>query len=450
MGKKLRVFISSTMENLVNERDLVCRKLEEFNFEPVSAEEMYPNNGTSWQRVSSEVADSDVFVLLIGESYGWVPPEGEMCEHDKSVTHLEYDKAHELDIPVLVFIKRLDEKAGRDNSEQANRRREFTSQVQHWKDGRFRMSFDKAFDLADKVGAALVNFLTEAYLKGPYLSLIPKSEITTPNDLSHKTTVPGLSALPIKLIHSVVDGDAVLFVGAGMSLDFGFPSAMVFAQLLKNKIKEELGEAHYACLAGADFFGVATDVQAKLGRPVLEQLVVEALRLPAKEKSSVAHDFAIDLFNIILTTNFDMLLEKSVEDKKENVDFISGEITSTLPERCVVKLHGCVGQPDSLLLTESQVYNFDTAKPNLWNSVVKLLSSKKIIVVGSSIRDPSIIRLFSKAAGKLSGYYVSPVKDELIERRMQQWGLQCIEASAEQFMKRLSEDVKATKERFAK
>jgi hypothetical protein len=54
-----------------NERDAVCRKLEEFNFEPVTAENLLPDGTGSWERIPEELLDSDVVVLLLGESYGW-------------------------------------------------------------------------------------------------------------------------------------------------------------------------------------------------------------------------------------------------------------------------------------------------------------------------------------------------------------------------------------------
>lgn len=51
---KLRVFISSTMEDLANERDTVVRKNTEFNFEPVNAVAILPNGATSWDRIFEE------------------------------------------------------------------------------------------------------------------------------------------------------------------------------------------------------------------------------------------------------------------------------------------------------------------------------------------------------------------------------------------------------------
>ena len=45
MASKLRIFISSTMKDLANERDEVTRRLRSLNFEPVNAESMLLTGG---------------------------------------------------------------------------------------------------------------------------------------------------------------------------------------------------------------------------------------------------------------------------------------------------------------------------------------------------------------------------------------------------------------------
>ena len=65
MGK-LRVFISSTMKDLVNERLAIERQLRQFNFEPVNAESWLPDGSKSWERINQELLSSHLFVLVIG------------------------------------------------------------------------------------------------------------------------------------------------------------------------------------------------------------------------------------------------------------------------------------------------------------------------------------------------------------------------------------------------
>jgi hypothetical protein len=104
---RLRVFVSSTMEDLVNERLAVCLKLRELNFEPVNAENWLPNGENSWDRICGKIRSSDLVVLLLGERYGWIPQEGPKGGLGKSVTHLEFEEARQRHLTILPFAKRL-------------------------------------------------------------------------------------------------------------------------------------------------------------------------------------------------------------------------------------------------------------------------------------------------------------------------------------------------------
>lgn len=57
MSTKVRVFISSTVRDLANERHEVVRRVRPFDFEPVNAESRLPH-GTSTRGVSSKGVES--------------------------------------------------------------------------------------------------------------------------------------------------------------------------------------------------------------------------------------------------------------------------------------------------------------------------------------------------------------------------------------------------------
>src|ERR1700741_1306527 len=160
----LRVFVSSTMKDMANERDAVRRKLVEFSMEPVNAEGWLPDGSGSWDRIREALETSDLFVLLLGESYGWVPKTGPKSETGKSVTELEYLEAREQDIPVLPFLKNLPYDPGAP-SEAEQARNAFRDRVTAWEDGYSIARFDLAVDLADNVGKALIQVITREYLK---------------------------------------------------------------------------------------------------------------------------------------------------------------------------------------------------------------------------------------------------------------------------------------------
>src|ERR1044072_6970485 len=100
MGAKIKNFFSSTMKDLENERLMVEQKIREIDFEPVNAENWLPSGGNSWLKIQEEINSSHIFVLIIGERYGWIPPEGA----GRCVTHLEVLKDRESGLSILPFL----------------------------------------------------------------------------------------------------------------------------------------------------------------------------------------------------------------------------------------------------------------------------------------------------------------------------------------------------------
>jgi tetratricopeptide (TPR) repeat protein len=99
------VFISSTVEDLVNAREAVEKSLEALEvFEPRRVENLPAIPEPSRAVCLEEVRKADAVLLIVGKRYGFVPtvrnPEA------LSVTHLEFREARKTGKPVFAFILR--------------------------------------------------------------------------------------------------------------------------------------------------------------------------------------------------------------------------------------------------------------------------------------------------------------------------------------------------------
>src|SRR5688572_13731748 len=155
-----RVFISSTMRDLDTERRLVRQRIAELNFEPVNAEDIAPTGARSWERIESELASCDVMILVLGSSYGWVPTSGPHAGEGRSITHLEYLHAVHLDLPVLVFQKKLDYEAD-GKTPDAAKRDAFRQEVGDWSGGKFFAKWEHGDELPGMVVKALAAMLVD-------------------------------------------------------------------------------------------------------------------------------------------------------------------------------------------------------------------------------------------------------------------------------------------------
>jgi Domain of unknown function (DUF4062) len=166
MSTRLKIFVSSTMrDDLENERDLVCTRLRELNFEPVNAESWGPDGSKTWQRIREEIQDSHLFLLLLGKRYGWIPDAGAGAAEKRSVTHMEYVEARKLDLPILPFLKVLDYDTTDRQSPEGEARDAFRKEVSDWEKGEFIGKFHLASDLAASVVRSVIMMLSDDWAK---------------------------------------------------------------------------------------------------------------------------------------------------------------------------------------------------------------------------------------------------------------------------------------------
>jgi hypothetical protein len=425
------------MKDLANERQAVCQRLLDFNFEPVNAESWLPNGQQTWDLIRSEIDTSDVFVLVLGERYGWTPLGGPASQEKRSVTHLEYMYAIEQKLPILAFLKRLDEDAEHD-SEEAKRRDEFRKQVKDWEKGSPVATFDLASDLAKKVGMATVEFLAQTALQ---VRVAARASEVNRRDLrfSEQWQDTLETSVPDNLVNSVRTGQTILFAGAGISWPAGLPSAVAFAELLARTIRENNPDYSVGAVGGA-LPSVASDLVAYMGRGKLETAIRQALNPPQGLKPTKAHLEAVRLFNLILTTNYDDLFERAAEELHIDVPVIYRELVAgeaRLPQRAIVKLQGCAHMRESLLITDQEVAMLDQTRARLWEATVDALRNHSVLAVGTSLRDVSVVRLFSE--GNVHGYYAAPRPwlTEITKARVARWNLESIVGSADAIMQDL-------------
>jgi hypothetical protein len=414
------------MHDLANERDAVVHRLRAFNFEPINAENLLPDGTNSWERLEPEIRSSDVFVLVLGENYGWIPNSGPRAAASKSVTELEFDVARDARVPILVFVKRLAYGVSADD-----RRDDFRRRVGAWDGGFFRAEFDLASDLAEKVGRALIELITEGFRKAD------RRQSTTSPDQPAVT----LPELPQELIEAIADRSAVLLLGSGASLQAGMPSAAAFIEAMIDRI-QALDPHYRLSMSGTAFNAVASDFESLFGRQHLYALAQQLVGTRSLGEPTSAHRVAGRLFDVILTTNYDILLEQALEGHSAVVLAREGDLPMDSAEVHLVKLHGSISEPASLVMTESELARLEETRPHLWAATQALLRSRPLLSVGSSLRDPSIVRLLESCRPQLRGWAVLYEVSEVERRRLARWGLTALPGDANSVLTALENEVR--------
>ncbi len=94
---KYQIFVSSTFEDLKEERSQVIRAILEMGHIPVGMEMFSAADEEQWKIIARQIDESDYYVVIVGHRYGSVTG-------GVSYTEKEYDYAVGRNVPVLGFI----------------------------------------------------------------------------------------------------------------------------------------------------------------------------------------------------------------------------------------------------------------------------------------------------------------------------------------------------------
>lgn len=97
MGRKLRIFVSSTYEDLKEERGRVLDAIVEAGYDP-SGMELFSGGRPTLEAICASIDESDVYVLIMGARYGSMLPNRNM-----SYTEFEYRYAMKKGMPLIVI-----------------------------------------------------------------------------------------------------------------------------------------------------------------------------------------------------------------------------------------------------------------------------------------------------------------------------------------------------------
>lgn len=196
MNVKYQVFVSSTYEDLKQERDQVVKAVLEMGHIPVGMEMFSAADEEQWKIIARHIEESDYYVVLVAHRYG--SRDGPI-----SYTEKEYDYAVQCSVPTLGFI--LEESArwpknwidSDPNSIAALTK--FKEKVQ-----RKLVSFwSSADDLHGKVSIALMKQMNT----NPRVGWVPGSQVAPPEMTAELTRLSRENAeLRTRLEQLVVEG----------------------------------------------------------------------------------------------------------------------------------------------------------------------------------------------------------------------------------------------------
>jgi hypothetical protein len=188
--------------------------------------------------------------------------------------------------------------------------------------------------------------------------------------------------------NAVAEGNAALFVGAGLSRASGFLDWKGLLRDCARELKLDLNREH-DLVAVAQFYLN----QRRGDRSRLNQILKHAFDQPAQLTRN--HELIARLpIGTVWTTNFDTLLEQSYEAAKVRVDIKSRDRDLAVQKRgrdvVLYKMHGDIARPDEMVICKDDYDRYAMRHLVFQNVLESDLVNKTFLFLGFSFNDPNL------------------------------------------------------------
>lgn len=240
----------------------------------------------------------------------------------------------------------------------------------------------------------------------------------------------------------------VLWAGAGLSIDAGYPSGSSLSRILfddldtdqRDKISPNLTLPDMA----EEYIKFCNGNRNRINRLLIRHFI-EAKPSSMSTYNTIAN---IPHFKNIVTTNYDHLFEKAYkgDSKSVNCDKDLGYINNKLPT--IYRIHGDLESNLEGVIISSSDYRVYITRDILYKSTLtNLLTTNSVLFIGYSLADPNVRILLDKVVDTLGShqnemFLVAPKINNEQKKYLNSKGIQYIDAKAKKFINGLYQNIK--------
>jgi len=214
-------------------------------------------------------------------------------------------------------------------------------------------------------------------------------------------------SIPKSLVKDIQNEDCVTFLGAGASTE----SIKYFGRNLVETVAETCDFPHKSHLSFpklAQYYCDTMDggFKGRLVREIRDYLDLFMEYGEARNSVTMIHRIIakIGFFRIIITTNWDVFMERELDILPivRDSDLVYWDDN----KRQLIKLHGCISQPETMVATEDDYNDFIKNKLDtpISNKIKDLMATKTFLFLGYSLKDESFQLIQEKVLSKMGKF----------------------------------------------
>ncbi|EGR0669542.1 hypothetical protein E4T17_11380 [Vibrio vulnificus] len=195
-----------------------------------------------------------------------------------------------------------------------------------------------------------------------------------------------------RFVSELEESNVAIFAGAGLSSSAGYVNWKELLRPLANEINLDIDEEK-------DLVGVAQFYLNENGRNRISQQLMDEIATAKQptENHNILSRLPIKTF---WTTNYDKLIEKSLENINKIVDvkYTNNHLAITKKKRDAIlyKMHGDCDHPDSAVLTKDDYERYPLKMKPYITALSGDLVSKTFLFLGFSFTDPNLDYIMSR------------------------------------------------------
>lgn len=215
-----------------------------------------------------------------------------------------------------------------------------------------------------------------------------------------------IDQIPEPLLDDIIHNRCIPIIGAGFSANANPPKGTTMP-LWSDVGKYFAKQLHHDFNNPLDAISSFSHIY---GRPKTIEHMRKILHIDGAKPGNVHKKFAYLQFDVIITTNFDLLLEKSfdainrqylpiIEEEQLSISPIDPLIQNQITR--ILKIHGDVNHPTHLVLTEDDYDVYLQNNPIMCTHIANLLVSRTPLFIGYSLDDPDFRAIWQIIGSRL-------------------------------------------------
>ncbi|MDR2919670.1 MAG: SIR2 family protein [Tannerella sp.] len=200
-------------------------------------------------------------------------------------------------------------------------------------------------------------------------------------------------------VRDLHDSNVAIFAGAGMSKPAGYVNWKELLTDIATDLKLDI-DKESDLVSLAQFHVTENNNRHKINQKILDEFTEGS---SPTENHEILSRLPITTY---WTTNYDTLIEKSLENNKKRVakKFKETHLSNSIYKKdCIVyKMHGDVSEPDDAVITKEDYEKYETTRGLFTSALNGELITKTFLFIGFSFTDPNINYIFSRLNNRVN------------------------------------------------